>query len=144
MAWVVDTCLLIDVAEGDPAFGAASAALIDARRPQGLAVCPVTYAELAPVFNGDATAQNEFLRNLGVAWPETWTLADTLARATDKVVAQTSQSAVSRVSKPAGKLPKRPVADVLIDAFASRFDGFLTRNQSDSRPVFPTLNIVVP
>ena len=25
MAWVVDTCLLIDVAEADPTFGAASA-----------------------------------------------------------------------------------------------------------------------
>ena len=63
MAWVADTCLLIDVAEADPAFGVASAALIDSKRAEGLAVCPITYAELAPVFGGDATAQNEFLAN---------------------------------------------------------------------------------
>jgi hypothetical protein len=79
MAWVVDTCLLIDVAEADPAFGVASATLIDAKRPEGLAVCPVTYAELAPVFNGDAGVQNQFLFHLGVGWPEAWTLADTAA-----------------------------------------------------------------
>ena len=79
MAWVVDTCLLIDVAEADPAFSVASAALIDSKRAEGLAVCPITYAELAPVFGGDATAQNEFLTNIGVWWPEAWTLTDTLA-----------------------------------------------------------------
>jgi hypothetical protein len=44
-----------------------SAALIDSKRAEGLAICPVTYAELAPVFNGDATAQNEFLANIGAA-----------------------------------------------------------------------------
>ena len=50
MPWVVDTCLLIDVAEADPAFCTASAALLDAKRPEGLTISPVTYAELAPVF----------------------------------------------------------------------------------------------
>ena len=136
MAWVVDTCLLIDVAEADPAFGVPSAALIDSKRTEGLAVCPITYAELAPVFNGDATAQNEFLANVGVAWPEAWTLTDTL----------TAQQAWHRyvMAKRAGKTPKRPIADVLIGAFASRFDGILTRNAADFRPVFPALRIVAP
>ena len=136
MAWVVDTCLLIDVAEADPSFGVASAALIDSKRADGLTICPVTYAELAPVFNGDQSAQNEFLFNLGVTWPEAWTLADTNA----------SHEGWHRyvVAKRAGKLPKRPLADVLIGAFASRFDGILTRNEGDFRPVFPTLSIVVP
>jgi hypothetical protein len=41
MAWVVDTCLLIDVAEADPSFGVVSARLIDSRRPDGLTICPV-------------------------------------------------------------------------------------------------------
>lgn len=77
MAWVVDTCLVIDVAEADPAFGVASAKLLDNKRADGLTICPVTYVELAPVFNGDQTAQNEFLFNLGVTWPEAWTQADT-------------------------------------------------------------------
>ena len=136
MAWVVDTCLLIDVAEADPSFGVASAALIDSKRTDGLTICPVTYAELAPVFNADQIAQNEFLFNLGVTWPEAWTLADTLA----------AHEAWHRyvTGKRAGKIPKRPVADVLIGAFASRFDGILTRNEADFRPVFPTLKIVAP
>ena len=136
MAWVVDPCLLIDVAEADPSFGIASATLIDSKRADGLTVCPVTYAELAPVFNGDQTVQNEFLLNLGVLWPEAWTLADTMAahEAWHRYVA----------AKRAGKIPKRPLADVLIGAFASRFDGILTRNEADFRPVFTALKIVVP
>lgn len=136
MAWVVDTCLLIDVAEADPVFGAASAALLDAKRPEGLTICPVTYAELAPVFNGDATFQNEFLSNLGVVWVETWTLADTVAAhaAWHRYVA----------GKRAGRIPKRPVADVLIGAFAGLRDGLLTRNEGDFRAVFPALKLVAP
>ena len=77
MAWVVDTCVLIDVAEADPTFGVASAKLLDLKRSEGLTVCPVTYVELAPVFNGDQVAQEEFLFNLGVNWPEAWTQSDT-------------------------------------------------------------------
>lgn len=136
MAWVVDTCLLIDVAEADPSFGAASAALIDAKRALGLTVCPVTYVELAPVFNGDQSAQDEFLFNLGVAWPEAWTLTDTVA----------AHSAWHRyvMAKRAGTIAKRPIADVLIGAFASRFDGILTRNESDFRTVFPALAMTRP
>ena len=48
MAWVVDTCLLIDIAEADPTFGVASAKLLDLKRPEALTICPVTYVELAP------------------------------------------------------------------------------------------------
>ena len=48
------------------------------------------------------------------------------------------------MAKRAGKIPKRPIADVLVGAFASRFDGILTRNVADFQPVFPTLNIVTP
>ena len=33
---------------------------------------------------------------------------------------------------------------VLISAFASRCDGILTRNESDSRAVFPSLIITAP
>jgi predicted nucleic acid-binding protein len=136
MAWVVDTCLLIDVAEADPSFGTASARLIDSKRPDGLTVCPVSYVELAPVFSGDARAQNEFLFNLGVSWPEAWTLADTAA----------AHEAWHRYvrAKRAGQVPKRPVADVLIGAFASRFDGILTRNEADFSRVFPNLATLAP
>jgi hypothetical protein len=136
MAWVIDTCLLIDVAEADPAFGIKSASLIDLKRTEGLIVCPITYTEPAPVFHGDPNAQNEFLLNIGAAWPEAWTHADTLAahEAWYRYVA----------AKRAGKSPKRPVADVLIGAFASRFDGLLTRNETDFSTVFPNLKLVSP
>lgn len=136
MAWVVDTCVLIDVAEADAAFGLASAGLLDRRRADGLTICPATYVELAPVFNGDQAAQNEFLFNLGVTWPEAWIQADTeeAHRAWYRYVS----------ARRAAKVPKRPLADILIGAFASRFDGILTRNENDFRTVFPALNIVTP
>jgi predicted nucleic acid-binding protein len=136
MAWVVDTCVLIDVAEADPTFGVASAKLLDLKRSEALTVCPVTYVELAPVFNGDQVAQEEFLFNLGVNWPEVWTQSDTeeAHRAWHRYVA------VRR----AAKVPKRPLADILIGAFASRCDGILTRNGGDFRMVFPSLVIAAP
>ena len=136
MAWVVDTCLLIDVAEADPAFGVASAKLLELKRWDGLTICPVTYVELAPVFNGDQTAQNEFLFNLDVAWPQAWTQTDTeeAHRAWQRYVA----------ARRATNAPKRPLADILIGAFASRFDGILTRNESDFRTVFPSLTVTAP
>ncbi|MGA2659994.1 MAG: type II toxin-antitoxin system VapC family toxin [Verrucomicrobiota bacterium] len=124
------------MAEADASFGAASAELIESKRPEGLTICPVSYVELAPVFNGDATAQNEFLFHLGAAWLAEWSAADTLAahEAWDRYVE----------GKRSGEVPKRPVADVLIGAFASRFDGLLTRNEGDFRRVFPALRILVP
>ena len=136
MAWVVDTCLLIDVAEADPTFGVASAKLLDGKRADGLTICPATYVELAPVFNGDQTAQNEFLFNLGVTWPEEWTPADTeeAHRAWNRYV----------TARRTAKVPTRPLADILIGAFASRFDGILTRNESDFRAMFPSLGITTP
>jgi predicted nucleic acid-binding protein len=136
MAWVVDTCLLIDVAEADPTFGTASAKLLDSKRAEGLTICPLTYIEVAPVFSGDQTAQNEFLFNLGVGWPEPWTQADTeeAHRAWHRYV----------TGRRGAKTPKRPLADVLIGAFASRCDGLLTRNEGDFRQVFPSLPIAIP
>ena len=133
MAWAVDTCLLIDIAEADPTFGVASARLLDRKRGEGLVICPATYVELSPVFNGDQTAQSEFLFNLGVTWPEAWTRADTeeAHRAWNRYV----------TARRTAKVPKRPLADILIGAFASRFDGILTRNESDFRATFPALNI---
>lgn len=45
MPRVVDTCLLIDIADADPAFAAGSAALLDDRRTAGLVISPVTYVK---------------------------------------------------------------------------------------------------
>lgn len=136
MAWVVDTCLLIDIAEADPTFGTASAKLLEARKAPGLTICPITYIELPPVFNGDQAAQEQFLFNLGVSWPEAWTHKDTDAahRAWQRHVS----------ARRSGDAPKRPFADILIGAFASRFDGILTRNEHDFQRMFPALNVVAP
>ncbi len=60
MPWVIDTCLLIDIADADPQFATASATLLDAKRPEGLVISPITYAELAPVFDGEAARQDSF------------------------------------------------------------------------------------
>jgi hypothetical protein len=136
MAWVVDTCLLIDVAQADVSFGIPSARLLDDRRGEGLVICPISYVELAPVFKADRNVQNEFLFDLSVVWPQSWTTADSeeAFHAWNRYVS----------ARHAAKIPKRPLADVLIGAFASRFDGLLTRNASDFSNVFPNLKILVP
>jgi predicted nucleic acid-binding protein len=131
--WVVDTCLLIDVAENDPEFGKTSARLLDRRRSAGLLIAPVSYVELAPLFNGVTEAQNEFLDSSGVNWTHTWTWPDTIAahRAWDHYL----------LKRRTGKISKRPIADVLIGAFAVRFNGLLTRNTKDFRGLFPDLPV---
>ena len=69
MPWVVDTCVLIDVLEDDPEFGASSAGLLDRLLAKGLEISPVTYAKLAPAFNGDRALQNDFLAGASIALP---------------------------------------------------------------------------
>jgi hypothetical protein len=50
MSWVIDTCLLIDIADADPQFASASATLIDAKRTyetsitEGRATCASLHA----------------------------------------------------------------------------------------------------
>ena len=94
----VGRCLLIDVAEADASFGAASAELIESKRPEGLTICPVSYVELAPVFNGDAAAQNEFLFHLGAACPAEWSTADTSMFFRDSFLTISSSSIQVRAS----------------------------------------------
>jgi hypothetical protein len=136
MPWVLDTCVLIDVAMADPAFGRSSARLIDSRRSAGLVICPVSYAELAPVFGGDQQAQDVFLADLGIPIPAEWTWSDTVS----------AHAAWHRhvLAKRGGHAVRRPLADLLIGAFSERFDGLITRNEADFRPTFPALRIVTP
>ncbi len=136
MTWVADTCLLIDIADADPQFASASAALLSAKRGDGLVLAPVTYIELAPVFGGDVARQELFLHHLQVSWLQAWTQAETLA----------AHAGWLRYVQAKRQLrsPKRPMADILIGGFAERFDGLLTRNEADFRNVFPNLRIVVP
>ena len=134
--WVVDTCVLIDVLEDDPEFGGDSARCLAKHLPGALLVAPVTYVELAPAFDGSLKLQDEFLRGVGAAWDEPWTPADTRA------AHRAWHLHVER--RRAGRAPKRPVADILIGAFASRFDGLVTRNPDDFRGAFPDLALRNP
>lgn len=134
MAWVVDTCLLLDVALADAAFVDSTRSLLKSRQAEGLVVCPVVFIELSPVFQGDRNKQAEFLYHLGVSTIEAWTPADTY-------LAHEAWGKYMQARRSTGA-PRRPVADALIGAFASRFDGLLTRNESDFRKLFPYLRIV--
>jgi predicted nucleic acid-binding protein len=136
MPWVVDTCLLIDVLEDDPQFGADSAALLERLMNDGLEVCPVTYAELAPAFGGDRALQDEFLRGIGIALPADWSWGDTLA-------AHEAWARFVRLKRK-GTVPRRPLADILIGAYAAGREGLVTRNPGDFVPIFPKLALREP
>ena len=136
MAWVVDACVLIDVLEEDPAFGVLSAETLEKSMDDGLVICPMTYAELCPAFEGDRALQDEFLAEVGVDFRQDWGRADTLR------AHQSWNHFVQR--RRSGQLPKRPLVDILIGAFATRFQGLITRNPEDFKHVFPSLSLRVP
>jgi len=136
MAWVVDSCVVIDIAINDPAFGRASAHCLQSRLRHGLVICPITHVEIAPVFDGDRTLQERFLEDAGIDWTEPWVSADTeLAhKLWAKYVLKRRQRNMRR----------RPIADVLIGAFAARFEGLITRNTDDFRRLCPDLKLIRP
>lgn len=136
MAWIVDTCVLLDVLEDDPEFGRSSAILLQDLLEDGLAICPISYTELAPAFEGDLSLQDEFLTEVGVDFRQDWIWEDTVR------AHQAWNDFVRR--KRSGLVPKKPLADVLIGAFASRYQGLITRNSSDFTPIFESLTIRKP
>ena len=136
MAWVVDTCLVLDVLDDDPAFGEAAARCIEGHQPDGLTICPVTLIELAPAFLGDWRRAEEFLTQLGVDYQADWISADTHA------AFAAWHRHIER--KRAGQSARRPVADIQIGAFAVRHQGLLTRNAGDFKRWFPSLKVAGP
>jgi predicted nucleic acid-binding protein len=136
MPWVVDTCLVIDVLDDDPDFGRASAQLLDSKASDGLVLCPVSYVELAPAFLGDPARQHDFLSQVGLDYSAPWGWPET----------QAAHKAWARFVKMrrARRTPRRPIADVLIGAFATTRQGLLTRNRADFAPLFPSLTIGTP
>ena len=134
--WVVDTCIVLDIFEHDPAFGRPSGELLHKLLPQGLAISPVTMVELSAAFAGDLAEQKRFLDQAGISYAEPWTPADTeLAHAAWNAYV---------VAKRQGRAAKRPVADLLIGSFAANRTGLVTRNSRDFSRWFPALKLREP
>jgi len=136
MAWVVDTCILLDIGLDDSEFAICSERLLRTLLPEGLLICPISFVELAPAFSGERNAQEEFLFQLGVGHEEGWLMEDTV----NACEAWTRHIQVRR----RGQGAKRPIADVLIGAFALRHQGLITRNTADFQKLFPTLPLLSP
>jgi len=136
MNWVIDTCVVIDVLEDDPKFGARSANLLEEKKSEGLEISPITHVELAPAFLGNLVEQRRFLDLAGIVYGQTWTTSDT------ETAHHYWHLHVKR--RRDGSIPKRPIADILIGAYASRRRGLITRNAGDFRKNFPKLIIIEP
>jgi predicted nucleic acid-binding protein len=136
MAWVVDTSVLLDIMSGDIRFEPASSACLQQHLSDGLLVCPITIIELGPAFLGDFHAAETYLSALSVEAREPWTRADsaTAHRLWNDFQVRRRQQGIA----------KRPLADILIVAFASRFQGVITRNAGDFKSISSTLAIVTP
>jgi predicted nucleic acid-binding protein len=136
MAWVLDSCVVLDIALRDPEFGLPSALLADELRREGLVVCPISVIEVTPSFAGRVQNVEEFLALLGADPYAAWTPADTASAAAGwmRYVAQ----------KRAGMTGRRPIADILIGGFACRFQGLVTRNPQHVMSFFPGLAIRQP
>ena len=134
MPVAVDTCILLDIALNDPIHGVTSADTVSRYVDRGVVICPVTFVELAPQFDGELSELRYFLGELGIDYDQAFSGEDR-----DVAAAAFTRYRASRKNQTS---PKRPVADILIGAFACRFDGLLTRNQADFRILFPELELV--
>lgn len=136
MAWVVDSCCVIDIAQNCVHFGAKTAACLEDKILEGLTICPITLIEIMPEFFGNLDDARFFLSQTGFDSNADWTQMDTesAARAWAEYVER----------KRSGTSPKRPIADILIGAFACRFEGLITRNPANFQPYFPDLTVLNP
>ena len=136
MIWVVDTCVLIDILKADPVFSKQSSQALQTKMDDVLAIAPITYVELAPTFKGDISTQNEFLNALWIRYD--------FGGSRDAVLAAHKSWYEHVLRKRAGMEEKRPVADVIIGAYALSRGGLITRNESDFRTLYPSLEIFNP
>ena len=83
--------------------------------------------ELAPAFGGNLKLQEQFLHEVGIEWPSSWILPDTI---------NTYRLCFSHIEKKRnGDEFKKPIAGIFIEAFAQRFRGLITRNPKDFKAV---------
>ena len=136
MTWVVDTCILIDVLKADPVFAKSSSAALQSKMDDVLIIAPITYVELAPAFRGNVEAQNEFLNALWIRYD--------FEGNREAVLAAHKSWYEHVLRKRSGIEERRPIADVMIGAYALSKGGLITRNESDFRTLFPTLEIFNP
>ena len=136
MIWVVDTCVVIDLVERDSEFGAVSAAALASKIDDSFVIAPITYVELGPVFDGDRERQDAFLK-------ESWIDFD-FAGNKDAVLAAHKAWYEHVLRKRKGEVTKRPIADVMIGAYALQKGGLITRNEDDFRSLYPDLTIYNP
>ena len=136
MTWVIDTCILIDILKADPVFSKASSQAIQSKMDDVLVVAPITYVELAPAFKGDVVAQDNFLDAL-------W-IGHDFQGDTNAVLAAHKAWYEHVLRKRSGLTAKRPIADVMIGAYAFSKGGLITRNEADFRPLYPSLTIFNP
>jgi len=136
VSMVVDTCVILDILEPDPVFGVASAEVLEKHAEGGLVISPLTYVELAPAFLGDEARERNFLFELGIDLPPSYS---------EEVLSLAHAAWNDHIQrKRSGKVARRPVADVMIGALAQANDGLITRNAEDFRELFPSLNVVTP
>lgn len=136
MIWVVDTCVLIDILKADPVFSKLSSQALQAKMDDVLVIAPITYVELAPAFKGDVSAQNEFLNALWIRYD---------FDGNREAVLTAHRAWYEHVlRKRSGMEGKRPVADVMIGAYALSKGGLITRNEADFRTLYPPLEIFNP
>ncbi len=133
---VIDTCVLIDIADDDPDFGAGSADCVARNLQNGLVVSPVSYVELAPVFDGSRRLLDEFLAGLGVDPSAVFDQQDR-----DVAFSAWARHISARRARRTGR---RPVADVVIGALAMRHDGLITRNGDDFKALYGKIRIIDP
>jgi predicted nucleic acid-binding protein len=133
MAWVVDTCVLLDLVVGTDQQAADAEAVLS--QAGSVVVCPVTLIELGPTFP-DPGKLRDFLLDYNIDASEAFTSDDAeIGRAAwQRIIAQ----------RRATGSPRRPIADVMIGAFAARRAGLITRNTGDFLTFYPLLPIRSP
>ena len=136
MSWVVDSCVLLDIVLADPAFAEQSAAMLDRLRPEGLVVCPVTLVEISPALDGNADLVEQFCDGVGIPFDARWDMDDT------RVALRVWHTYV--MNKRAGLAAKRPIADILVGAYALRRSGLITRNTADFVRWFGNMKLMDP
>ena len=136
MIWVVDTCIILDILDRHAEFAKSSSLAIQSKLDDVLTIAPISYVELAPAFNGDIVEQNAFLDGM-------WIQHD--FGGSEETVLAAHKAWYEHVQhKRLGGVPKRPIADILIGAYAMQRGGLITRNETDFKTLYPNLTIFNP